>query len=244
MIRKIMAILAALLMLCLAAGAAQAETVMLAFGCEYELPEGVTIAHEEWTPEKKDVVYYMDGAYEDGAKEFACAIYHADGFGKNMSAAISAVQKKTGSTAMPLNTEIAGKWGICVDISGGVPNEKLVEWMDGPAGFAIDFMFCAEAFGLFEAGAAPVQSGMTPAAQSAEEAAEKENAEESVQQALRTAVVNTKSSPLSMRETPDQSGKTILEICKGETVSVLEEGEWPLIEYGGRKGYVNGKYLK
>ena len=241
---KIRVFFAALLALCMAACMAQAQTVMLACGYEYEIPEGVTIENEAWTPENKDVVYYMDGAYEGGAKEFACAIYHADGFGRNMSAAISAVQKKTGSKGLPLNTEIAGKWGICVDIRGGVPAEKLTEWMDGPAGFAVDFMFCAEAFGLFEAGAAPVHSGMTSDVQSAEEAAVQENAEESVQQALRTAVVNTKSSPLSMRKTPDQSGKTILEIPKGETVSVLEEGEWPLIEYGGQKGYVNGKYLK
>ena len=30
----------------------------------FEIPEGVTIENEAWTPENKDVVYYMDGTYE------------------------------------------------------------------------------------------------------------------------------------------------------------------------------------
>jgi len=244
MIRRIMAILAILLMLCTAAVAAQAQTVMLACGYEYEIPEGVTIENEAWTPEKKDVVYYMDGTYEGGAKEFACAIYHADGFGRNMGAAISAVQKKTGSKDLPLNTEIAGKWGICVDISGGVPYEKLAEWMDGPAGFAYDFMLYEQEYGLSGMGAAKENSAVNPAAQSAEETAAEDQPAEDAQPALRAAVVNTKSDPLGMRATPQQNGEVICRIPKGETVSVLEEGSWALIEYRGQQGYVNSKYLK
>ena len=58
---KIRVFFAALLALCMAACLAQAQTVMLACGYEYEVPEGVTIENEAWTPENKDVVYYMDG---------------------------------------------------------------------------------------------------------------------------------------------------------------------------------------
>ena len=61
---------------------------------------------------------------------------------------------------------------------------------------------------------------------------------------VQRAIVKTKSSPLSLRESPAQNGKLIAEIEKGETVTVLENGEWPLIEYEGKCGYVNGKYLQ
>lgn len=59
-----------------------------------------------------------------------------------------------------------------------------------------------------------------------------------------TAVVATKSSPLTLRETPDKNGAKILTIPKGETVFVIQEGDWALIEYNGKQGYVDGKYLK
>ena len=244
MSRMVKRIFAAALMLCMVACAAQAQTVMLACGYEYEIPEGVTIENEAWTPENKDVVYYMDGTYNSGAGEFALAIYHADGFGRNMNGAIKTVQKKTGSKNLPLNTEIANKWGICVDIKGGVPQEKLAEWINEPAGFAFDFMMYEQEYGLAGMGDALENSAVNSAAQSAEEAKTDEPAEESAQQVLRTAVVNTKSSPLSLRSTPEQTGAVIRDIAKGETVSVLEEGEWTLIEYQGQQGYVNGKYLK
>lgn len=60
----------------------------------------------------------------------------------------------------------------------------------------------------------------------------------------RTAVVATKSSPLTLRKEPGENGAKILSIEKGETVTVLEDGDWPLVEYKGQQGYVNGKYLK
>ena len=240
MCRMVKRVFAAALMLCMVACMAQAQTVMLACGYEYEIPEGVAIENEAWTPENKDVVYYMDGTYNSGAGEFALAIYHADCFGRNMNGAIKTVQKKTGSKALPLNTEIASKWGICVDIKGGVPQEKLAEWINEPAGFAFDFMMYEQEYGLAGMGDALENSAVNSAAQSAEEA----QADESAQQVLRTAVVNTKSSPLSLRSTPEQTGAVIRDIAKGETVSVLEEGEWTLIEYQGQQGYVNGKYLK
>lgn len=59
-----------------------------------------------------------------------------------------------------------------------------------------------------------------------------------------TKTVNTKSSPLTLRKTPGNGGAKILSIPKGETVTVLEDGDWPLVEYKGRQGYVNGAYLK
>lgn len=59
-----------------------------------------------------------------------------------------------------------------------------------------------------------------------------------------TAVVATKSNPLTLRQTPGNNGQKILFINKGETVTVLQDGDWPLIEYNGHQGYVNGQYLK
>lgn len=59
-----------------------------------------------------------------------------------------------------------------------------------------------------------------------------------------TAVINTQNSPLTMRDAPSQSGRTICKIPKGETVTVLKKGDWAKVEYDGEQGYVNGKYLK
>ena len=59
-----------------------------------------------------------------------------------------------------------------------------------------------------------------------------------------TAVINTQNSPLTMRDAPSQSGRTICKIPKGETVKVLKKGDWAKVEYDGEQGYVNGKYLK
>lgn len=56
--------------------------------------------------------------------------------------------------------------------------------------------------------------------------------------------VNTKSSPLTLRQAPGNNEQKILSINKGETVTVLQDGDWPLIEYNGHQGYVNGQYLK
>lgn len=60
----------------------------------------------------------------------------------------------------------------------------------------------------------------------------------------RTAVVNTNKSPLTMTTQQEKKGRTICEIPKGSTVVVLEEGQWPFVEYNGKQGYVNGQYLK
>ena len=59
-----------------------------------------------------------------------------------------------------------------------------------------------------------------------------------------TAIVVTQKSPLTMRSQPEQSGKEICKIPKGETVTVIEKGSWPKVEYNGNQGYVNGKYLE
>lgn len=60
----------------------------------------------------------------------------------------------------------------------------------------------------------------------------------------KTAIVVTKSSPLSMRQSPNKNGKHILSIPKGEKVFVIEDGDWPYIEYNGKQGYADGAYLK
>lgn len=58
------------------------------------------------------------------------------------------------------------------------------------------------------------------------------------------AIVATKSSPLSLRDTPNPNGAILCEIPKGETVAVLEKGDWSKVEYNGKLGFVRDKYLK
>lgn len=58
-----------------------------------------------------------------------------------------------------------------------------------------------------------------------------------------SATVTTKSSPLTMRQTAGNGGKEITKIPKGETVEVLKKGDWALVSYHGKEGYVNSKYL-
>lgn len=60
----------------------------------------------------------------------------------------------------------------------------------------------------------------------------------------RSAVVNTGKDPLTLRDKPSQQSGTLALIPKGAVVTVLEEGAWPLVDYEGMQGYVNGKYLK
>lgn len=72
-------------------------------------------------------------------------------------------------------------------------------------------------------------------------------AENNQSQAFKPAVtktVNTKSSPLTPRETPEKNGAQVILIPKGETVKLLKDGDWPLVEYNGLRGYVNGVYLR
>lgn len=61
---------------------------------------------------------------------------------------------------------------------------------------------------------------------------------------LPTATVATKSSPLTMRDMPNADGRSLGEIPKGETVTVLASGSFPLVEYNEQRGYVNGQYLQ
>lgn len=59
----------------------------------------------------------------------------------------------------------------------------------------------------------------------------------------RQAIVNTRQSPLTMTHEPEKKGGTVCMIPKGEVVTVLEEGQWPLVEYDGKQGFVDGQYL-
>lgn len=60
-----------------------------------------------------------------------------------------------------------------------------------------------------------------------------------------TAIVNTESSPLNMRETASTDGKVITTIPKGETVQILERGtEWHYVQYGEYRGYCSASYLQ
>jgi len=44
--------------------------VTLAFGYEFELPEGVTIENEKWTPENLDLIYVLQGTYHNKKEIF------------------------------------------------------------------------------------------------------------------------------------------------------------------------------
>lgn len=59
----------------------------------------------------------------------------------------------------------------------------------------------------------------------------------------RLAIVNTSKSPLTMTKAPEKKGGTICKIPKGATVTIIEEGEWSLVEYDGKQGYVDSQYL-
>lgn len=60
---------------------------------------------------------------------------------------------------------------------------------------------------------------------------------------LYRAKVVTKEEPLRMRDAP-VNGRVIAKIPKGAVVSVLSEGEWPLIECDGMQGYASAMYLE
>lgn len=59
---------------------------------------------------------------------------------------------------------------------------------------------------------------------------------------LYEARVITQEDPLTLRATA--GGRKVGEIPKGETVEVLAEGEWALVRYGEKRGYVSSKYLE
>ena len=57
-------------------------------------------------------------------------------------------------------------------------------------------------------------------------------------------VINTKTEPLNMRQFPDTESEVLEEIPKGTVVPYYEiEGEWFLVQYNGKKGYVHQKYV-
>ena len=67
--------------------------------------------------------------------------------------------------------------------------------------------------------------------------------EEKAMNALYQAVVATEKDPLRVRSAP-KTGDVIGHIPKGAVVDVLEDGEWPRVQYAGLEGYVSGDYLK
>lgn len=58
-----------------------------------------------------------------------------------------------------------------------------------------------------------------------------------------SAIVDTESGTLNMRKSAKKDSIVIIKIPKGKTVEVLEKGDWSLVEYKGKKGYVNSIYL-
>lgn len=58
------------LVLCLLAATACAEKMTLAFGYEIDLPEGVEITGEAWTPENHALMYLLTGTYQNGVEQF------------------------------------------------------------------------------------------------------------------------------------------------------------------------------
>lgn len=59
-----------------------------------------------------------------------------------------------------------------------------------------------------------------------------------------TAIVNTISTDLRMREAPTTTAQIICEIPKGTIVTLLEEGDgWWYVEYEGQQGWCSAEYL-
>lgn len=211
-----------ILAFCFAGMTALAETVTLAFGYELELPEGVEITEEHWTP-GDELVYHLRGTYKSSGEQ-------------------------------PVEEQFILKL-----FSIQIPPEKMIERIDSEELYVFNRTGISfEDFGttyfavsdLAVMGTYEVNSEFQMIAREFAEAGvfepEKEAARGSQDGASEglTATVATKSSPLGMRETPGGDGAVILEIPKGKTVTVLEPGEWPLVEYNGQRGYVNGKYLE
>lgn len=208
---------------------ALAETKTLAFGYELELPEGVKITREEWTPENPLRIYVLHGTYHDGARSFRVLL--GDWY--------------YGFDHWELYVKEAPEMNISTTLSGGV------SWRTWDSGIHVAVAFTGngkisdgehwhEEFDAFlnDAVAAGLRGGITEY-DDVEESAEGETPSDEP----RTAIVATRSSPLGMRSEPE-GNDVILEIPKGETVTVLENGEWLLIEYDGQQGYVNGQYLE
>lgn len=100
------------------------------------------------------------------------------------------------------------------DVKGIVVNDKFRNWHHGGKLRGVDY---DDMGGIYEPGS-------------------------EVFMALYNAIVNTQEDPLTMRATA--GGRKIGEIPRGETVEVLAEGEWALVRYGEKRGYVSSKYIE
>lgn len=67
--------------------------------------------------------------------------------------------------------------------------------------------------------------------------------EETQMNVLYTALVNTQSDPLRVREAP-VTGRILGTVPKGGIVSVLKDGDWPRVRYNELVGYASGEYLQ
>lgn len=65
---------------------------------------------------------------------------------------------------------------------------------------------------------------------------------ETQQKALYQARVTTQQGPLRIRQAP-VSGEVLGTIPKGALVDILQEGDWPMVRFGGITGYSSGEYL-
>lgn len=115
------------LALCLLAATACAEKMTLAFGYEIDLPEGVEITGEAWTPENHALMYLLTGTYQNGVEQFRLRVNY--GFehqlktGKEYAGSINvsiediwvwletttSVQKYVDSTDLSLGRKVQGK---------------------------------------------------------------------------------------------------------------------------------------
>ena len=218
------ALFAALLACTIAACAALADTVTLAFGYELEAPEGVEITKEMWDPEN-ELVYWLEGSYKEGQEHFLMKLFHGSADALEANEAWMERDRKVFTRFQYGDLDFSGEYYVGYSITGIAPDDDKA--YQTAREFACQLMDA----GVFEA-AAPSQ-----------QPAEEEQPENGASASL-TATVVTKSSPLSLRETPGNRGDVILEIPKGETVTVLKQGDWSLVKYGGKMGYVNGKYLE
>ena len=58
------------------------------------------------------------------------------------------------------------------------------------------------------------------------------------------AIVATRFCPLMMRSGPSGESSRIMPIPSGDTIAIIEEGDWAFVEYNNQRGYVNSKYLE
>ena len=100
------------------------------------------------------------------------------------------------------------------DVKGIVVNEKFRNWHHGGKLRGVDY---DDMGGIYEP-------------------------ESEVFVSMYNAKVITQEDPLTLRATA--GGRKIGEIPRGEIVEVLAEGEWALVRYGEKRGYVSSKYIE